>query len=74
MIMFGILYLMFVVQLLVSAREAVKYGFNSSMFGMSILAFEWLALMAARFLLKKSGGNGSGNDARNNGYFNRNHR
>ena len=71
---FGILYLMFAVQVFVAVHEAVKYGFNSSMFGMSILAFEWLALMGARFLSKKVPISGANNDNNRDGRFNRNRR
>jgi hypothetical protein len=68
-VVFGLLYLSFVVQFAYAVVGLIESKFaDGQMAALGLLSFEWLALMAARNLSKKSGnsqarahGNGGGN-------------
>ncbi|MDR2269210.1 MAG: hypothetical protein LBD94_03435 [Rickettsiales bacterium] len=51
---FCLLYISFVVQFAWAVVHVFRFSFDSITFGLGFLAIEWLALMAARFLSKKS--------------------
>jgi hypothetical protein len=64
--MFGIMYVGFVAQL-VYVLTLLKTDLGQAMFGLGLLALEWLIIIAARYLSKKSAG---GNYREHNGYNN----
>jgi hypothetical protein len=63
---FGIMYIGFVAQL-IYVLTLLKTDLYQTMFGLGLLSVEWLVIIGARYLSKKSAG---GNYREHNGYNN----
>ena len=64
--MFGVLYISFIAQLIYVIGWS--YDFGQAAMGLGLLSVEWLALIAARYLSKKSASGGNCEGGYNNHY------
>ena len=69
---FGALYISFIMQFIYVIVKAFRSDFEGTVFALGLLSLEWLILIAARYLSRKSGsGQGQGRQFGGNGHFRR---
>jgi len=66
--MFGVLYVSFLAQLIYALTILIGGNFDTGFIVMGLLSVQWLVLIAARYLSKKSAGGGRDHGTGHNRY------